>query len=448
MKSVAGPARGLIRAQALVPSAGAPVLGSDRTAAAAAAAHVVLVAQFPGDTYPELRARLDDALDAELDALGETTPPVRTGLDWGEFVGSQVLILRSNDGTRVPESQCAVGTVPPCTFSFPGGPGQFPRRFTNSQFRSMAPFGIQSVLPYLASAPPPLLSSEYADAFNDVKQFGSLADLGTPEAEARAAIGRHWQAETSTARETGLWLKAALNIVEAEGTVNSLPDTVRLFALIAMATADAVAVSWTNKFDYHAWRPADAIRATGANVDGNPATVEDPAWQPRAGIGNFGGTPEYTSGSATFAGAAATVLQGFYCRDDVAFSFVGENGTIRSYTGFSQAADEMGRSRIFNGIHFQFSNVSGRQAGDRIGREVVATRLRPEGACHGRMIRAWRRDTPATSSQTADAGSRPTVRVKHRSSASRTTPSAAVDIVGLWRLLKAPKIAIGGHRDG
>ncbi len=165
--------------------------------------------------------------------------------------------------------------------------------------------------------------------------------------------------------------------------MNSLQDTVRLLALIAMATADAVAVSWTNKFDYHSWRPADAIRATGANVDGNPATVEDPTWQPRAGIGNFGGTPEYTSGSATFAGAASKVLQGFYCRDDIAFSFQGEYGTARSYTSFSQAADEMGRSRIFNGVHFQFSNVSGRQAGDRIGEEVVTTRLRPEGVCHG-----------------------------------------------------------------
>jgi hypothetical protein len=159
---------------------------------------------------------------------------------------------------------------------------------------------------------------------------------------------------------------------------------VRLFALISMATADAVAVSWTNKFDYHYWRPADAIRATGANVDGNPATVEDPTWQPRAGVGNFGGTPEHTSGSATFAGAASKVLQGFYCRDDVAFSFAGENGTARSYTSFSQAADEMGRSRIFNGIHFQFSNVSGRQAGDDIGEEVITTRLRPEGTCHGK----------------------------------------------------------------
>lgn len=112
--------------------------------------------------------------------------------------------------------------------------------------------------------------------------------------------------------------------------------------------------------------------------------MEDPAWQPRAGVGNFGGTPEHTSGSATFAGAASKVLQGFYRRDDVSFSFQGENDTPpRSYTSFSQAADEMGRSRIFNGIHFQLSNVSGRQAGDAIGEEVVTTRLLPAGSCHG-----------------------------------------------------------------
>src|SRR6185295_12552874 len=110
-------------------------------------------------------------------------------------------------------------------------------------------------------------SIAYADAFNEIKQFGSLADTGTPEADERAAIGKQWQAETGTARETGLWLKAALNIVEDQGTVNSLPETVRLFALITMATADAVAVSFTNKFNYHYWRPADAIRATGSNVD-------------------------------------------------------------------------------------------------------------------------------------------------------------------------------------
>ena len=78
----------------------------------------------------------------------------------------------------------------------------------------MTPFGIQSIYPYLSSGPPPLSSTDYADAFNDVKQLGSFTDTGTPEADERAAIGKHWQAEANTARETGLWLKAALDIVE------------------------------------------------------------------------------------------------------------------------------------------------------------------------------------------------------------------------------------------
>jgi hypothetical protein len=60
-----------------------------------------------------------------------------------------------------------------------------------------------------------------------------------------------------------------------------------------------------------------------------------------------------------------------------------KTGRCGHITRFSQAADEMGRSRIFNRIHFQFSNVSGRQAGDAIGTEVITTSLRPEGACRG-----------------------------------------------------------------
>jgi hypothetical protein len=225
LKSVAGPAMGKIRQQALVPSEGAPVLGDRRTAeaAAAAAAHAVLIAQFSEMTNASLRAQLDDALVADLDALGGDTPAVTAGRDWGAFVGAEVLALRSSDGTQVPETQCVVGTIPSCTFTFAGGPGQFPRTFMGSQFRNMTPFSIQSIDPYLSSGPPPLSSTEYANAFNDVKQLGSFTDTGTPEADERADIGKHWQAEAGTARETGLWLKAALDIVEGQRTVKRSP---------------------------------------------------------------------------------------------------------------------------------------------------------------------------------------------------------------------------------
>ena len=50
-------------------------------------------------------------------------------------------------------------------------------------------------------------------------------------------------------------------------------------------------------------------------------------------------------------------------------------GVERAYTGLSQAAAEAGQSRIYGGIHFQFSNDAGREAGKSIGQEIVRTRL-------------------------------------------------------------------------
>ena len=200
----------------------------------------------------------------------------------------------------------------------------------------------------------------------------------------RKAISRHWLAENLTVRETGLWLKATLNIASAQGTLASLSDSVRLFALLGIGVADAVVVSWNDKFDWSYWRPGDAIRQ--ASTDGNPATDEDPTWSPRNGVctstnlascGVFGGTPEHTSGTSTFAGAGAAILASFYCTDRIPFSFTGEqaDSSTRSYRGFAEAAREAGRSRIYGGIHFQFSNDDGREAGKGIGREVVKTRL-------------------------------------------------------------------------
>jgi hypothetical protein len=260
----------------------------------------------------------------------------------------------------------------------------FPRSFTGAQFRDMATFGIVTPDPYRSGGPPDLTSQAYADAFNEVKALGSATDAD-PE---RRAIARHWQAEAGTVRETGLWFKAALNVAEEQGTVSSLSDTVRLFGLLGMGVADAVVVSWSDKFAWYYWRPGDAIRQ--ADIDGNPATEPDPTWNPRNGTcstttlstcGVFGGTPEHTSGTSTFAGAAATVLSHFYCSDAVGFSFVGEQpgSSPRTYSSFSQAAREAGRSRIYGGIHFEFSDDAGRAAGKGIGQEIVRNRLLPAG---------------------------------------------------------------------
>jgi PAP2 superfamily len=350
----------------------APAAGN-REHAAAAAAHAVLVSLFPAR-----RSTLDAALAPDCSV--PMTDSSEAGCQWGHAVGHAVINARSADGSQDPASQ-----------SGGAGAGVFPRTFSGTQFKDMTPFGIVSATPYLTSGPPALSSADYAEAFDEVKEIGSVLDTD-PE---RTAIMKQWQAEGGTVRESGLWLKAALNIVDDQGTVNVLSDTVRLFALLGISVADATKVSWTDKYGWHYWRPGDAIRQ--ADIDGNDATVQDVAWNPRGGascaIGapvstcsGFGGTPEHTSGTSTFAGAASMILAGFYCRDDIAFSFVGEQaGSLpRSYGGFKEAAREAGRSRVYGGIHFQFSIEKGYEAGKDIGRQIIRTRLTPEDtACHG-----------------------------------------------------------------
>jgi hypothetical protein len=46
-------------------------------------------------------------------------------------------------------------------------------------------------------------------------------------------------------------------------------------------------------------------------------------------------------------------------------------GVTRSFSSFSQAADEAGRSRIYGGIHWESSNQDGLTVGRQLGNYVV-----------------------------------------------------------------------------
>src|SRR5262249_44683531 len=82
--------------------------------------------------------------------------------------------------------------------------------------------------------------------------------------------------------------------------------------------------------------------------------------------------PEYVSGHSTFSAAAAAVLNDYF-GSTVAFTTtsLGLPGAQRSFTSFDQAAQEAGRSRIYAGIHFEFSNQDGQSSGRAIAQEVL-----------------------------------------------------------------------------
>jgi hypothetical protein len=349
---------GVQRNAALVPGTGAPRNG-DLAAAATAAAHAVLSGLFPGrklSLYDPQRA-------TDLAAVADGTAKTE-GEAWGDSVGQAIVGLRSGD-------------VPPGTDNTLAGNsdvGRWQDTWTGTRFRALQPFVIATATAYTQAVPPALASAAYAAAFNDVKLVGD-GRIADPLA---LATYRFWADGGSTPQPPGKWLQAALQL----GAAQQLPlnETARLVALVSLAMADTVPVTYTLKHTHHTWRPLTAIRR--AAEDGNPDTAADLEWVARA----TGTSPDFVSGHSTFAGAGSTALRGYFCNDNLAFTLEAEASTglpARSYASFTQAEAEAGRSRVLGGIHFEFSNQAGLAAGRGVGQEVLdKALLRTHGATH------------------------------------------------------------------
>ncbi len=342
------------------PAIVAPAAGAkgDPVAAASQAAHDVLVG-LNGDRA----SHYDTQLAADLAAIGESNK-TSDGRTWGSEVAAGVLSARANDGTRDNEPQVGDSSI-----------GNFPGTWQGTQFRNMAPFAIADSGVYTGAQPPALESLDYATAFNEVKVVGSAANADP----SKDATFNFWKLPSGSGQPAGAWLQVA-QAVSASRSL-SLHDTARLFALQSVAMADVVAPTVMTKWKYHSWRPVSAINQ--ANSDANPLTTPDAngTWIPRGGNS---GNPEYFSGHSSFSSAGAQALAGFFCSDHIPFTLTTDfPGSTRTYSSFSSAAAEAGRSRVLGGLHFEFSNQAAGATGRAVADEVLSrSLLRTTGATH------------------------------------------------------------------
>jgi hypothetical protein len=335
------------RAPALVTGSG----HGDPRAAAVAAAHAVLIRLDPDRT-----AAYDARRDADLAGI-HPAHRRNAGARWGAQVGETVVTARADDGSSPPQSQPAGA-----------GPGVFRAEWSGTQYRDVRPFAVADPGAHVPGPPPALDSLDYAAAFAEVALLGDAA-IPAPD---KLATYQYWSLPAGSVQPAGEWLRIALGV--AADRHLSLDRSVRLLALLGMASADTTVATVRTKYQSRHWRPTTAIRE--ADTDGNPHTQPNPAWAARAG--SVGSTPEYVSGHSSYSAAGATVLAGFFCADGIGFTHATDSapgGTTRSYPGFSAAADEAGRSRVFGGQHFEFSNQAGLAVGRGVGREVLANSL-------------------------------------------------------------------------
>lgn len=329
-----------------------PNASGSTAAAVAAATHDVLVAFYSpqatalGITYANYLAN-----------NGLTGDP---GLAVGQAVAANIVPLRRLNPDPLPAP-------------FLGGTGIGEWRPTNSllgtppapaPFSPMAvpwmgafdPFTLTGPARFRAPPPPALTSARYTADYNEVKSMGSLTNSGRTPAQTDVAY--FW-----TDNFAVQWNRAIRAI--ANRHLHRMGDKARLLALANLATADALITSWDSKKHYNLWRPVTAIQE-GDN-DGNPNTAGDPAWQSLVNNPNY---PDYTSGANNVTGAMTGTLEHFFQRDVMTFEITSNAPNVvqrtRSYSRFSQAAQEVVEARILLGIHFRFADTAARTQGRNV----------------------------------------------------------------------------------
>jgi hypothetical protein len=322
-------------------------------AAAIQAAYETLITLFPNQ-----KAAFDTLLASSLSTLPSNSRAVQAGLDFGKSVAQDILAARANDGS---------GNTVPYNLSNEVGAWQPTGPVTSPllpQWGSVTPFALKTGSQFRPDAPPALTSAAYAADFNMVKDLGAI-DSTTRTAD-QTEIAKFWADGAGTYTPPGHWADIAIQVLDSRNA--SLVESARTMGLLNIALADAAIACWDAKYTYNTWRPITAIRQ--AEQDGNAATTADPNWQPLLTTPPF---PEFTSGHSTFSGTGATVLTSLL-GDNVSFTTtsIGLPGVTRTYTGFQQAADEAGMSRIYGGIHFMPANLEGLNCGRQIGTFVAS----------------------------------------------------------------------------
>src|SRR5262249_4224836 len=153
---------------------------ASQDAAAAAAAHDVLVALYPG-----FKASLDSQLQDTLASVddGDSAEGVRIG----QIVAARLLAARQDDGSASAPLPYVFGTRPG---DYQSTPPNFPKQPQFTHWSRVTPFALPRADLFRPAPPPGLTSVRYSDAFDEVKSLGTAN--GASSSADQALTGRFW----------------------------------------------------------------------------------------------------------------------------------------------------------------------------------------------------------------------------------------------------------------
>lgn len=312
------------------------------TAAFAQALHDTLVAQVPSQ-----QPQLDSDLASTLGSIPNGAAK-RAGIAAGQQQASAVLAERQGDGTGTASLDIAWSPPPPAPGVWQPTPPTYGPAVRAGQGNARA-FLLTSNDQFDPGPPPSLSSPGYLADLAEVREYGSAnSTVRTP---GQTDVARFWY--------------PALNFAYVQVLRALLADTshplhwdTELVAAFHAITTDAQIAIYNAKFKYVFWRPVTAIR--------NGKVATDPNWTPFSVTPRY---PEYPSGHGGYAGAAQQILTTFLGPDapaPIPLTSPNDPGVTRAYTGWRTITREVIDARVWEGVHFRSSDVTGVREGQQV----------------------------------------------------------------------------------
>jgi hypothetical protein len=314
--------------------------------AAAAAAAATVLATVDEKTAGEMKI----ALANYLAPLPEGTAK-SDGVKLGEAIAARVLEARSSDGSSSPDSyrpRTAPGVYIPTTITI------------SSMWPKMKPFVMQGPSEFRPAPPVSLESNEWATDFNELKDYGGL--VSSKRTAQQTETARFWLVGPPVAYHPFL-----RQLIQAKQM--SVVDSARFMALASIGITDAIIAVLDAKYYYNFWRPITAIR--NGDIDNNPATDREEAWQP---IATTPMHPEYPCAHCIQSGAVAGVVSAVFGASDIpeiALTSPTAPGVTHRFTNMAAFVEEIANARIWSGFHYRFSTRVGTAMGLNIGDYVA-----------------------------------------------------------------------------
>ena len=247
--------------------------------------------------------------------------------------------MRADDGARAPDTYrprtspgVYVSTAPTLAPQWPG----------------VKPFALTSASQFRPGPPVALTSTRWATDYNEMREIGSRTSAKRTPRQTEDA--RFWLAVDGR-----VYYPVIRALAEAKEL--NLVDSARLFALTAVARADALIAVFDAKYHYEFWRPVTAIR--NGDIDGNPATELDATWQP---IANTPMHPEYPCAHCISSGAVAGIIRTVLGSDlipEIGMKSPTAPGVTHRFTDMTAYTDEVANARIMGRVSLPLFDPSG-----------------------------------------------------------------------------------------